>query len=231
MEYRNCVLLPIPELYIAADLLQKAAEAFIASDMTTAAKLIAEADADPVLMESPIFDWSETLFYGKNLSNGKTICPDYRAKLLARVADSQKPIALKNVSTSIPARVQSQVIQRDGYFCRYCGVPVIDAKAQSCLRKAFPKEFRWGPNGSHVGKPRNIHKHVAFQALDLDLDHVAPRSLGGENTVDNLIVSCAPCNTVKAHYTLAELRLNDPRARPPVIAEGFENWNGLISVL
>lgn len=58
-----------------------------------------------------------------------------------------------------------------------------------------------------------------------------PRSLGGPNTRHNLIVACAPCNTAKGSYTLAEMRLTDPRERPRVVPAGFDEWDGLTILL
>jgi len=50
----------------------------------------------------------------------------------------------------------------------------------------------------------------------LTVDHVVPRSRGGEDTWDNLVTSCAPCNRKKGDRPLhlAGLRLIRP-PRPP----------------
>ncbi len=34
------------------------------------------------------------------------------------------------------------------------------------------------------------------------LDHVVPRSKGGSNKIDNLVLSCSPCNNAKADKIL-----------------------------
>lgn len=229
---RDFLYAPIPELFQAAALLHKAAIAHAAGDTTTARTLIAQTDANPSDVHSPIFDWSETLFYGKTLSLGKKVCPELRASILGRVNDPERPVGTtKNTETPSPA-LAKEVITRDGYFCRYCGIPVIDPKAQAVLRKAYPDEYRWwSKKGEVKSSPKNIEKHVAFQALDLDWEHIVPRSLGGMNTLQNLVVACAPCNTGKGNYTLAEMRLNDPRDRPPTVPPGFEDWRGLTCVL
>lgn len=229
---RNCLFEPIPQLFEAATLLYKEAMAHTAGDVVTARTLITQTDANPCDVHFPIFDWSETLFYGKTLSLGKKICPELRASILDRVNDPEKPTCRFVNSERIPAKLAAEVIARDGYFCRYCGIPAIDPKAQSILRKAYPDEYRWwSKKGEIKSSPRNIEKHVAFQALDLDWEHIVPRSLGGKNDLLNLVVACAPCNTGKGNYTLAEMRLSDPRGRPPVVPHGFENWDGLTMVL
>jgi len=211
---RNCLYEPIAELFEAAMLLQKAAVAHVAGDRPAAEALLAQADLPA------IFQWSEALFAGK------TIAAEIKARIFCYSPDPDRPVTVAEndrAGKTIPTALARQVIQRDGYFCRYCGIPVIDPKAQSHLRKAYPHGLRWGG--------RNIDKHTAFQALDLDLDHLVPRSRGGRNTLENLIVTCAPCNCGKAHRTLREMGLNDPRERAPVVPNGFEIWDGLTLVL
>jgi 5-methylcytosine-specific restriction endonuclease McrA len=39
---------------------------------------------------------------------------------------------------------------------------------------------------------------------DLNVDHVLPRSRGGRDTWDNLVISCRPCNLQKGKQTPAE---------------------------
>lgn len=211
---RNHLYDPIPELFEAAALLQMAAIAHISGDRKTAESLLAQADMQP------LYDWSEALFAGK------TISAEIKARIFRYTIDPEKPrspsVELR-ASGSIPTRVAREVIQRDGYFCRFCGVPVIHPKAQAVLRKSYPSAVRWGPG--------NLDKHTAFQALDLDLDHVIPRSLGGQNTPDNLIVTCAPCNCGRGHHTLTEMDLANPRQRPAIVPAGFEAWDGLTLLL
>jgi 5-methylcytosine-specific restriction endonuclease McrA len=50
----------------------------------------------------------------------------------------------------------------------------------------------------------------------LTLDHVVPRSKGGQHTWENLVTACAPCNSKKGDKTLRELRwkLRTPPKEP-----------------
>ncbi len=57
----------------------------------------------------------------------------------------------------------------------------------------------------------------------LQNDHIIPHSRGGHTTLDNMVITCAPCNFGRMEYTLAEVGLADPRDRPPVISD----WDGL----
>ncbi|WP_419906211.1 HNH endonuclease [Hoeflea sp.] len=118
------------------------------------------------------------------------------------------------------------MLDRDGYFCRFCGIPVVWQKAQKAMRDAYPETIRWGA--------RNIEKHTAFQAMDLDFDHIVPRSRGGRNTPDNLVVSCAPCNCGRGNWMLEEVGVMDPRsalADVRVIPPALSKWDGLTRIL
>jgi 5-methylcytosine-specific restriction endonuclease McrA len=65
------------------------------------------------------------------------------------------------------------IFERDGAECRYCGAPL------SFLR---PSSLDW------LTSPVR-HAHV---------DHVVPRSRGGQNDADNLVLACVSCNESKA---------------------------------
>ncbi|MEO5915156.1 MAG: HNH endonuclease [Luteolibacter sp.] len=217
---RNHLLAPIPELFEAAELLHQAALAHKCGDHTSAKALIRKSDM-PV-----IFDWSESLFGGNRLSGGKQIAADIKNSIFKYTDDPEKPASVtsdQRASGTIVKQIATEVVNRDGYFCRFCGVPVIEQKAQLLFRKAYPDALRWGP--------RNVDKHATFQALDLDLDHILARSLGGENTLDNLVVTCAPCNCGRGSHTLFEMGLADPRLRSPIVPTGFETWDGLTLLL
>jgi len=59
---------------------------------------------------------------------------------------------------------------------------------------------------------RNIMMRDNFQCVycgarkELTLDHVIPQSKGGENSWENLVTCCSPCNCKKGNKTLKELR-------------------------
>ena len=54
----------------------------------------------------------------------------------------------------------------------------------------------------------------------LTLDHVVPRSRGGDSTWENVVTACAPCNLAKGDRLPEEARMNlsrPPRAPAPVL--------------
>jgi 5-methylcytosine-specific restriction endonuclease McrA len=230
---RNHLLPPIRELFEAAALLHKAAIAHTNYDDTSAKALILQTDIDPSKRSAAIFDWSEALFGGNVLSAGRKISPEVKAQIFTYFEDPDKPRSVppeQRASGVISKGLAKEVINRDGYFCRFCGIPVIDPRARVVLWKAYPRALRW-VNPDPQKRPRNIDKHIAFQALELNLDHILPRSRGGQNTRENIIVTCAPCNCGRSHHTLAEMGLADPMSRTKAVPAGFEDWSGLTVVL
>ncbi len=67
---------------------------------------------------------------------------------------------------------------------------------------------------------------VRFPRMELNLDHVVPRSLGGTSTWENVVCSCHACNRRKGGRTPTEagMRLLRPPRRPewtPFMLETF----------
>ena len=88
----------------------------------------------------------------------------------------------------------------------------------------------------YVRVPRAVQRKISRRALfardgwrcvycgsaggRLTLDHVVPRSRGGESTWENVVTSCAPCNLRKGNRTLEESGLQlhtKPRQPAPVL--------------
>lgn len=78
------------------------------------------------------------------------------------------------------------VYVRDNWTCQYCGVQITPKTEDQRSGRYAP----WidGPNGS-------------FDAIWLELDHIVPRKLGGDDSVDNLRAACTPCNKRKLATT------------------------------
>jgi 5-methylcytosine-specific restriction endonuclease McrA len=59
-------------------------------------------------------------------------------------------------------------------------------------------------------------QYCGRQSVGLTVDHVMPRSRGGESVWDNIVASCAPCNRKKGNLTPREARMHPRRhPRPP----------------
>ncbi len=123
---------------------------------------------------------------------------------------------LSKVAGRMPSAAQiSELHKRDGFHCRFCGLPVIRPEIRRKLSFIYPDAVPWGRT--------NALQHAGFQAMWAQYDHVVPHSHGGNNELDNLVVTCAACNYGKMNYTLEELGLLDPRSHPPVESR----WDGL----
>ena len=120
----------------------------------------------------------------------------------------------ERVRVRMPSLVDREWLRvRDGLHCRFCGIPLIRKEVRERVRKCYPTI--WGR--------KNVAQHAAFQAMWLQYDHLLPHARGGENSMENLVITCAPCNYAGMDFTLPELGLLDPRDREPVRS----NWDGL----
>ncbi len=89
---------------------------------------------------------------------------------------------------------------------------------------------------TYVSVPRTVQRKISRRALfardgwrcaycgtsggRLTLDHVVPRSRGGDSVWENVVTSCAPCNLQKGNRLLEETKmslLSPPRAPAPVL--------------
>jgi 5-methylcytosine-specific restriction endonuclease McrA len=89
---------------------------------------------------------------------------------------------------------------------------------------------------TYVRVPRAVQRKISRRALfardgwrcvycgstggRLTLDHVVPRSRGGDSVWENVVTSCAPCNLRKGDRLLHEVKMElrqPPRAPAPVL--------------
>lgn len=202
--WQRCFREPISEFKEAINLLDKAATAHLAGDYTLAAKLIAAADI-PILKE-----WTESL-WGKNSSY-----------VHFREHPGAPPIKTKTdrLHLRMPnTAVKKALIARDGLHCRFCGLPVIRSEVRTELKRNYPKELRW--EGTFATQ------HAAFEAMWLQYDHIVPHSRGGNNALENMVITCAPCNFARMNYLLEEVGLFNPLLWEPMKSD----WDGLERVM
>jgi 5-methylcytosine-specific restriction endonuclease McrA len=112
------------------------------------------------------------------------------------------------------------VFERDGYTCRYCGLPVV-AKEVLIAFEHVVGVAAFSTRGT------NAEQHGVIHAFKLVADHVVPHKLGGKTDIDNLVTACPACNYGKECYTLDQLGLEDPRDRDPKLGD----WDGLTAFI
>lgn len=203
-ELKSCLRPPIAEVFAAAKYLDAAVSAHLIGNSELAEHLIRAADMDEVRA------WTESL-WGKASPYVKPRNLPHSPLVLAKT---------ERISERMPNGAESlELHRRDGFHCRFCGVPVIRKAVRVYLGKLYPTALRWGRT--------NLTQHAAFQAMWAQYDHVLAHARGGDNSVKNTIVTCAPCNFAKMNYTVEELGLTDPRSRDPVLSD----WDGLERIL
>jgi len=204
---RRCLREPIPELFHAAFVLEEAVSALLDGDRQSAESLFHSVNSQTIR------DYTESLWGSKKKFPEKVHYIRYRK--VDRLSRPKEKIRDRKPGK----KVVEKMIERDGYRCRYCHLPVIPAEVRKALNKDLPDAVPWGR--------KNVEQHAGFQALWLQIEHVTPWALGGDNSLENLVISCAGCNYGKVKYHLDELGLIDPLSHPPVRS----SWNGLTHVL
>ena len=197
---RTCLREAIPEIFEAAKYLNDAVSAHLIGRSDLAEELIRVADM------RAIRDWSESL-WGKN----KT----HRNIRMIQNAPASIAREQRTGGRMPPTAVKRALLKRDGYHCRFCGIPVIRETIRRRMKAVYPNALSWGRT--------NPTQHAAFQAMWVQYDHLLPHARGGDHSLDNMVITCAPCNFGRADYTLEEVGLIDPRTREAVRS----TWDGL----
>lgn len=203
---RACLREPIPEIFLAADLLDRAVEAHLAGERATAAELIVRADL------SRVRNWLESL-WGKASANPEAV--HFRRFRSVPGAPPFLPES-QRIPVRMPNRAEkAELIRHWGHRCGFCAIPLVRTEVRQVLTREYPTEARWGKT--------NPSQHAALQCLWLQFDHLLPHSRGGNNSFENRVITCAGCNYGRMQWTLEELGLFDPRERPTTRS----SWDGL----
>lgn len=197
---RSCLRDPIPEIFDAARYLDAGVSAHMAGNRRLAEELFRMAD-NPAITE-----WTESL-WGKGGPWSRPLPVESPLPFIPKEA---------RIKVRMPSKAtMDEILKRDGFHCRFCGIPVVRAEIRALIYKSYPEALRWGD--------RNSEQHAGIQALWLQYDHLLPHARGGDNSIDNILITCAPCNNGRSNLTLEEVGLSDPRLREPVCS----TWDGL----
>jgi hypothetical protein len=110
-----------------------------------------------------------------------------------------------------------KIMKRDHFLCRYCGGKTILTPVMELLGGLYPEIFPFLSAGWKAGVT-----HPAIISRSPAVDHVIPVVHGGDNTEDNLVTACTPCNTIKSDFALEILGWS---LRPVEDSD----WDGLMS--
>lgn len=193
---------PIPEIFWAAELLAKAAVAHCSGKFDDAVRLLHQANMSAIIhWQKPI---QSTWPFRKLESEPATVPRDERP------------------TPRMPTPETRQIVlQRDGYHCRFCGMPVIAAETRKAIAKVYGDAvLPWGATFETC--------HAAFQCLWLQFDHILPNARGGTSDADNIVITCAPCNYGRMNFTLNEVGVGNPLASEKLVRwSGYQEWDGL----
>ena len=200
----SCLCPPPPEFVRTVALLNAAAVAHLKGHRADAATWLNAANIPAIRA------WTESLW-------GKA-SPFLHPR---KIAGSPPYLAQdQRIPLRMPTAAQQRLIEeRDGFHCRFCALPVIPVRVRHFLVKTYPELKLWGRT--------NPSQHAALQAMWAQFDHVIPHSRGGDNDLNNVVLTCAPCNYGRMDYLCEELGLEDPRQRQPI----HTDWKGLTQIL
>jgi len=207
---RRCMREPIAEICEASRLLDRAVDAHLIGDQRRAEDLIAAANMPAVRQ------WTESLWGSKKAN------PNNHEYHRFRQVEGMPPYLSKSerVRQRMPTKPERlKIIERYGRNCVFCGIPLISREVRIFLRSKYPNALHWGS--------RNETQHAAFQCMWLQYDHVLPHCRGGGNDIENVVVTCAPCNYGRWYCTLEEVGLIDPR----LVSNSRTSWDGLERVI
>jgi len=197
---KRCFRNPIPEIYESATLLDKAVDEHLKNNKEKARELIIKAN------KPEIREWTESIWGAKS--------PHIEYLTVEKPLPNLKKI--ERFETRMPDKILKQkMIDRDGYNCVFCGIPLIRSVIRKKIQEQYPNALEWNR--------RNIEQHSAFQAMWLQYDHLVPHSRGGLNNLNNLVITCAPCNFGRMQYTVEENNLINPFSRERIKSK----WDGL----
>lgn len=200
---RFCLKEPIPEIFHVAEKLNEAVMAHLSEDYSRAERLFHETNLNEIR------EWTESIWGSSGIYSN----------LLSSLGT---PITVEKELRDIkrmPSKEGEQfLINRDGFFCRFCGIPLIRKEVRVELNKIYPNAIPWGR--------KNEDQHAAFQAMWLQFDHVIPHARGGKTNLENMIVSCAPCNYGRMNFLLEEVGIILSQSK----RNHIKNWEGLEKV-
>jgi len=207
-DLRVCLRPPIPEIVIAAGLLNDAATAHVDGRFGEAARFLEQANM-PKIME-----WA----YSLAGPNSEFNTPRFRLSSHSKIPAAQR------VKRRMPSSEDKQKLHEIyGYHCCFCGTPVIRTQVRDRLLSHYSNAIPW------EGKKENA-KHAAIYTMIAQYDHAVPHSRGGDNSLENILLTCLPCNYGRGGFTLEEMGLFDPRTRKRVECI-VSDWDGLERLL
>lgn len=117
-------------------------------------------------------------------------------------------------SVRLSESMKLEILRRDAFTCRYCGIKTVFLPVLGVLSLMFPDRFPvdngWTVQGTHP----------AYALLSSTFDHVVAVTQGGETDLNNLVTACWPCNSGKSNYSVEEVGFE-------LLPASDSDWDGL----
>ena len=95
-------------------------------------------------------------------------------------------------------RVGPELARRDGgYKCAYCGVALVPPGVAR-TDPAYYQPSNQAHYDPHLRK--RVYTELKAGFAQGTVDHVLAQECGGSDALDNLVLACKTCNTVKKHH-------------------------------
>jgi hypothetical protein len=196
----NCLKEPIKEIFDAAQMLSDAVDYHLTGKELLAQDLIYNANI-PLIQE-----WTESIWGANGIYSGLVRKHRTPHTIHHELRDKKRMPSKKD---------EELLLMRDGFYCRFFGIPLIRKETRDFIKKIYPNALPWGK--------KNNERHAAFQAMWVQFDHIIPHARGGKTELENLLITCAPCNYGRMNFLLEEINLKMPDTK--LIFS--KNWDGL----
>lgn len=137
---------------------------------------------------------------------GPLIRPELMSKVLVLNATHEPLGVVPGVRAVVLIMNGKAISLEDRGSCVHAAAITIALPAVVRLTRYVRVPYRPLAAVSRAGVLRRDHRRCAYCGERGDtIDHVVPRSRGGQHSWDNCVACCQRCNTRKANLTLAEL--------------------------
>lgn len=92
------------------------------------------------------------------------------------------------------------------YYDKWCRSPSLELRIPSVVSlRSYVKPSKVQLNKRNIFlRDNNRCQYCGISESEMSIDHIIPRSRGGDNTWHNLVVACHTCNRLKADRTPEE---------------------------
>lgn len=128
--------------------------------------------------------------------------------LPADIEATAKLVRMRSMKSDVEAVLREFFVLTDaGWQHARCDAEIEKARATHARLQSFSAAAAWRPfRGDVLERDGWRCVYCGVAGVPLELDHVIPKSRGGEHSLENLVAACKPCNSSKGAKTVEEWR-------------------------